>query len=328
MKELKFLRKSNYLIGSQRARRTSILSLTLGIGAISIFFASMTQDVQASDTISNSTQTTNTNANNTKNEDSILMSVWNFFKPKSPQPLTSFRYSYGGNMNGNSHSEVVTVINDETILSISHADWYYEPQKVSEYIIDSNTLKEIDKIYNKYHIKSWNNKKFTDMFVSDGASYSYSFSFGDDESVRFSSQIYPSPYGEKLKEIHNAIDKGLKTGKPIAGLVLPKLSREEIFERRNNPKEEVSFEVTSYRLSKITYNINNNTSNEITIPKDYTSKLLLGDTVIHEEKASRSRDYTISQKSSIEKTIKLDKFLEPGIYKLEVDSYSTEFEIK
>lgn len=304
--------------------KARVLALAFGIGTM--FFVNLIQEVQANDSISDTSQTTNT-TNNTNNEDSLLMSIWNIFKPKPSQPLTNFRYSYGGNMNGNSHSEVVTVINGETILSISHANWYYEPQKVSEYIVDS-TLKEIDDICQKYKMKSWENKKFSDIFVSDGESYSYSFSFGEDESFYFSSQIFPSPYREQLKEIHNVIDKGLKAGRPIPGIVLPKLSEEEIFERRNNPKDEVTFEVTGYRLSKITYNINNNTSNEITIPKDYTTKLLLGDTVIHEEKASRSRDYTISQKSNIEKTIKLDKFLELGIYKLEVDSYSTEFEIK
>lgn len=55
-------------------------------------------------------------------------------------------------------------------------------------------------------MQNWNNKKFSVMFVVDGASYSYSFKFEDNTSVSFSSQVYPVSYSEKLSEINKMIE--------------------------------------------------------------------------------------------------------------------------
>ena len=48
--------------------------------------------------------------------------------------------------------------------------------------------------------------KFTRIFVADGASTSYDFRFDDGKNVRFSSQLYPDIYRNKLKRIDEVIN--------------------------------------------------------------------------------------------------------------------------
>lgn len=64
-------------------------------------------------------------------------------------------------------------------------------------------LDDIEQIVRKYKMNFWNKRKFTNMFISDGESTSYTFSF-DKTRIYFSSQFYPAMYGMKLQRCSRA----------------------------------------------------------------------------------------------------------------------------
>ena len=128
------------------------------------------------------------------------------FKPSiRNQHLNKYQYSSGGGMDGGFHVESVTRYDSgHAIVMIKQAQWYYQDPVVEEYLVDDAILDEIETVVRKYRMNRWDNKKFTNMFVCDGASYSYSFSF-DESYIHFSSQIYPVKYSKKLRQIDEII---------------------------------------------------------------------------------------------------------------------------
>lgn len=122
------------------------------------------------------------------------------------QKLNEYQYYTGGGMTGGYYREVIKRCGDTAVISIERADFHNEDPIMSEYVVNVSLLDEIEKIVVKHRMNHWNNKKFTNMFVSDGESKGYSFTF-EESSIRFSSQIYPPIISEKLQEIDVVIKK-------------------------------------------------------------------------------------------------------------------------
>lgn len=122
--------------------------------------------------------------------------------------LSEYSYSVGGGMEGGG-SRITVKVYDETraVVSRESQEWHGAKPEVDEYLVDISILDDIEAVFDKYNMKKWHKKTFTDMFVSDGESYSYSFRFEGRNSVYFSSQIYPPEYSEKLREFDEIIKK-------------------------------------------------------------------------------------------------------------------------
>lgn len=122
------------------------------------------------------------------------------------QKLNSYSRSVGGGMTGGYYRESVKRNGAQAVISTVEASFHNEEPVKCEYVVDATILDEIEDLVRKYRINFWNRKKFTNMFISDGESESFSFEF-DKNGINFSSQIYPEKYGAKLKEIKEIVKK-------------------------------------------------------------------------------------------------------------------------
>lgn len=267
--------------------------------------------------------------NSTADNTMADLSISNFFMLFSNKyhDLQVYSYSSGGNMNGNSYVETISKINSQYILSISSAEWYFQPPKVTEYIVDKAILNDIEKVFSKHHMERWKNKKFTDMFIADGETKSYSFDFPE-ESISFSSQIFPTKYRTKLSEIDDVIKKYIKQENKLPGLALPNLNDNDVYKYYREYNDNIELLPISYSRGYLKYIIKNGTDKEISLKGDFILRITKDDQVIFEKKELTKYTSSISPKSSYDSSIKLKDWLQPGFYKLEVNSYSCNFEIK
>ncbi len=107
-------------------------------------------------------------------------------------------------MTGGYYCEMVKRDGDKAVIRTEKTDFHNEEPVKREYIVDAAILEELEAVIRKHRMNYWNRKKFTNMFISDGESKSFSFEF-DNNSIRFSSQIYPAKYGDKLEELKKIV---------------------------------------------------------------------------------------------------------------------------
>ena len=239
--------------------------------------------------------------------------------------LISYVYSCGGGMNGGGNSTEISIIGDDVILTYSEKEWWYDDNDITEYKLDKTVLADIESVFRKYKMQNWNNKKFSAMFVDDGASYGYSFKFEDKTSVSFSSQVYPMSYGKKLAKLDKVIEQYKEQGTLEPGLVTSKKTDEELAGKNNPDNGLVEIEVYEYSKDRISFRILNGTDDAVAV--DNSVKLVRngnGEMLYNE-----SDEYSIevNAKSANEEYI-ISGRLEEGIYTLYVGDYSAEFVIK
>lgn len=240
------------------------------------------------------------------------------------QKLRSYGYSSGGDMNGSRHMiDVREESEGVVILGFSDSDWHGEDPRVSEYVVSADILDEIDQIVRKYKMYKWNNKEFTDVFVCDGASYSYRFGYTND-SIGFSSQMYPSPYGERLDEIDEVIKKYRGLGTLLPSLVRQPGGQEFINYHPEDGKLELT--IYSYYENYLNYRISNGTDTNF----DFSRSVSIvnrdtGKTVYESE--SKYSDY-VSAHYAEEYGFGLDTRLEEGNYTLSLGGLTCDFEIR
>ncbi len=240
----------------------------------------------------------------------------------SKQELLSYQYSSGGDMNGGHYSQKLTKIDDNTaLMTISQSEWHYQDNQISEYLLDGKVLEEIKDIFLKNAMYKWENRNFSNIFVADGASYSYSFNFNED-SIHFSSQIYSQRYARKLNKIDDIINK-YQTEEKLPGLVIKEKSDEEIYASQNPQDNLIHIEVYEYSQNRIYYRIANGTDEEIALDDMLT---------IYNDKdeiiVQNNKDYQLSPHSINDDYLKLNIRLTSGNYHLIYGEYNTEFEIK
>ena len=238
------------------------------------------------------------------------------------QHLNKYSYSSGGGMTGGYHSETVKRYDGQALIKIESAQWYAQDPAVSEYLTDAAVLDELESVVRKHKMNFWNDKKFTNMFVYDGESQSYSFYF-DDEDISFSSQIYPMRYRKKLAELDRVVDKYIETGEKLPGLVIPETDEEEHYLL---PEGELVIYVCSYSENSLRLRVLNGTDEEIEIPDMY--QLINADTgaVLLEEKTPY--DCIFSENSIDEMNIGLKERLDAGNYMIIFGDLEIPFEIR
>lgn len=258
----------------------------------------------------------------------VMFLLTSFAGGKKMCKMKEYSYSSGGDMRGSHYSEIVKRLDDNhALISFSRANWYADDPKVSEYIADAKILIDLGEIFSEYNMQRWHNKKFTNEFVCDGASASYRFRFEDEDDVYFSSQIYPSSYREKLAEFDKVIKKYVEQSEKLPCLKRPVLSDEEKHKLIYPKDSLVRLEVYKYGNMELNYRVCNGTSEDV----GFEEKIKLFDVangkIIKEHLPAYAFKNTVSPNRREEQVLYLDSLLDVGIYRLEVDKYSCEFEI-
>ena len=238
--------------------------------------------------------------------------------------LVSFCYSTGGGMRGEGSSVEVTVIGDKVYITEAASEYWYQDATVTEYVADPGICDEIAEVFRKYNMSLWNNKKFTNIFVNDGANHTYSFDFSDNTRVNFTSQVYPEKYRTKLAEIHDIIKKYEATATIEPGLVTDLQTSEQQIYKSHPDNGTVELEVFGYRKTILSYRIMNGTNAKVTIAGDIKLTAASGEVVC--EQSSRF-DSTAYPNSSDEFTLTLSGRLAAGKYTLSVGELSAEFNV-
>ncbi len=239
--------------------------------------------------------------------------------------LVSYVYSSSGGMSGGGNFTEISIINDEVILTYSDKEWWYDDYDVVEYKLDKSVLADIESVFTKYNMQKWNGRKFTDMFVADGPSYSYSFKFEDGTRVSFSSQVYPKSYGDKLAEIDKVIEQYRERGTLESGLVTEEKTDEEMVGKNEPHNGLVEVEVYEYSKDRIHFRILNGTENDVEVSNSVKLVRNSDGEILYNESSEYSIE--VSAASSNEESI-LSGRLEEGIYTIYVGDYSAEFEIR
>ena len=240
--------------------------------------------------------------------------------------LVSYQNSSGGDMNGGRHSTLISIVDGEVILTDSGKSWWYEDEKIAEYRLDPAVLSEIERIFRKYNMQTWDHKKFTDMFVADGASYSYTFGFENNSWISFSSQIYPTPYARKLSEIIQVVEDYREKGTPEPGLVTKERTPEEQAQKNKPDNGRVEIEVYAYYTDRLVFRILNGTDESMSISDTVKLVQNSNDEVLYDMSSEYPID--VSAASAEEESICLPGRLKEGMYTLYVGDYSAEFEIR
>lgn len=260
--------------------------------------------------------------------------------------LVSYVYSSGGGMNGGGHSTEIGIIDGEVILTYSDTEWWYDDAHVTEYKLDKSVLSDIERVFRKYKMQHWNHKKFSDMFVADGPSYSYFFQFQDIQEnqdiqkinvnktnktikgstwVSFSSQVYPVSYSRKLAEIDKVIEQYKERATLEPGLVTREKTDEELAGKNRPDNGLIEVEVYEYSRNRIYFRILNGTDEGVAVSKSVKLVRNSDGEVLYNESGEDSIE--VNAISANEKSF-LSGRLEEGIYTIYVGEYSTEFQIR
>lgn len=255
------------------------------------------------------------------------MRLFGEFAGIEKEKLTGYKYSRSGDMQGSSYSESVQEYSEDSALfTIMQRKWHSYDGTVKEYLVDKEILNELKAVFVKYHMEKWDNKKFTDRFIADGASDSYRFEF-ETNHVSFSSQYYPEKYSSKLKELDEILNKHLENATLLPGLLIHDSIKESDYTLPydlNNGK--IVLSVYSYHQKYLYYRLANGTDEE----KKIESVIRLyrdGESVPIYEKSSEHK-ISLSAHRLYENSVKLNKLLAPGKYRFEAFGYETEFEIQ
>ena len=239
--------------------------------------------------------------------------------------LISYVYSSGGGMTGGGNSTKISMIDGEVILTYSNAEWWYDDNDITEYKLDKAVLTDIESVFRQYKMQNWNGKKFTNMFVADGPSYSYSFRFEDNTGVFFSSQVYPASYSKKLAEIDKVIEQYQARGTLEPGLVTKEKTDEELAGKNNPDNGLVEIEVYEYSKDRICFRILNGTNEDVAVSNSVKLVRNSDGEMLYNE----SSEYSIEvNATSANEEYLLSGRLEEGIYTIYVGDYSAEFEIR
>ena len=255
------------------------------------------------------------------------MRLFGEFAGIEKEKLTGYKYSRSGDMQGSSYSESVQEYSEDSALfTIMQRKWHSDDGTVKEYLVDKEILNELKAVFVKYHMEKWDNKKFTDRFIADGASDSYRFEF-ETNHVSFSSQYYPEKYSSKLKELDEILNKHLENATLLPGLLIHDSIKESDYTLPydlNNGK--IVLSVYSYHQKYLYYRLANGTDEE----KKIESVIRLyrdGESVPIYEKSSEHK-ISLSAHRLYENSVKLNKLLAPGKYRFEAFGYETELEIQ
>lgn len=241
------------------------------------------------------------------------------------QNLVLYEESVSGDMVGSKRSVRVHIIGEEAFISFANSGAWYEDSTVTEYKVDRKILEDINTTFRKHKMQFWDGKKFTKLFVADGASTSYRFEFDGNESVRFSSQIYPPVYRTKLKEISDIVSEYRKSGELMPGLLVKEKTPEEKRSERNPDNGKTEIGIYEYYGNVLSFRIKNGTEKDVLVERNI--RIIRNSDGKCEAEKNWPGSETVYSKKSAEMSVELTERLTEGRYTLYVGEYSEEFEI-
>lgn len=245
---------------------------------------------------------------------------------KKYENLEKYRCSTSGDMRGSSSSKYVRRMNGgQALLGFTSKDWYAGDNTVREYLVSDTILMELEEVFRSEGMKRWENKKFTDTFIADGASTRYSFDF-EKESISFSSQYYPPVYQNKLNKLDEIIKKYAEGAALLPGLVVTPKSEEEAVAVRH-PKDGLTrLEVYEYSENYLHYRYLNGTDEKLKLPADLRLEKADTGEKIYEQNLSYASTWYAH--SANEDGFGLDERLDAGTYRLIAGDMVCEFEVR
>ncbi len=239
------------------------------------------------------------------------------------QKLNRYVKSSGGDMTGGYESVTIKRMDDQYALyTVEKAEWHFQDPEVREYYIDVKVLDDIRNVVVDNKINNWNRKKFTNMFISDGASYSYNFSF-DESTVSFSSQYYPDKYSKKLELIDAAVEPYTQAMVKLPGLVVPGIGGDDKY---IPAKEAVGIYACRYSGNQLCYKVVNDTDSEVEYSYQPVIRRLTDDVVLY--RADEQNDSAVYAHSDDIQSFTLKERLTAGTYELNIGDYSCTFTIE
>ena len=124
----------------------------------------------------------------------VIVIVMTKLNKKEISNLKSLRltYSTGYHMNAFVIYEI-ELRDGKYIASVKPTDLSEEEAK--EYELSKDTIKEIERVLNKYNVTSWDGFSKSDRYVLDGDSFSFSVKYGEDKSISASGyMMWPNNY--------------------------------------------------------------------------------------------------------------------------------------
>lgn len=141
----------------------------------------------------------------------LMVGLWKKNKWEN-QELEKYSTVTAGDMRGSAHRIELSKDEDgKALLVFSDTEEHGQEPVVKAYLVDGRILEEIKEVFIDEGMYGWDGRKFSGIFIADGANTSYSFIFADDD-VSFSSQIYPEKYRKKLDRLDAVIEKYRATG--------------------------------------------------------------------------------------------------------------------
>jgi len=141
----------------------------------------------------------------------LMVGLWKKNKWEN-QELEKYSTVTAGDMRGSAHRIELSKEEDgKALLVYSDTEEHGQEPVVKTYLVDGRILEEIKEVFIDEGMYGWDGRKFSGIFIADGANTSYSFIFADDD-VSFSSQIYPEKYRKKLDRLDAVIEKYRETG--------------------------------------------------------------------------------------------------------------------
>ncbi|MDD5923761.1 MAG: hypothetical protein PUC88_03100 [Clostridia bacterium] len=239
------------------------------------------------------------------------------------QHLNKYCYSSSGGMSGGYYSKTIKRYDDaHALISIEKVEWHSQDPEVNEYLVDVSIMDELEEIIRKYRMNFWNRKKFSNMFIADGESIGYSFTF-DKDYIDLSSQYYPARYSDKLHKFDEIIEKYLNDAKKLPGLVNTRKDSDISYELAEG---ELELYVYSYSSDYLGIRILNGKDEQIEISHSY--KLINTDKNKAIDENDDKYTMTIYPKSQDEVNFSLKERLEAGNYKLVLGEIEIPFEIR
>lgn len=243
-------------------------------------------------------------------------------------PLLEVSFTSGGDMQGSFHGmSVKRTDNNSALVCYEDASWHNEAVEVKEYIVPAALLEDIKTIFNSKKLARCEKASTSKFQVLDGATSSYRFYF-DSKRIYFSStQNLSRENYAALKEIKKCVAAACEKGQRLPGLVLEKNQEGYKPFRRAYVKDAMAIGVVGYKNKSLIISVGNDLDEDKSVAlKTRLTEFNKPDTIVAENLTDRT--VTVDKHSDYEFTWELTKRLEPGKYRLALDGYSADFEIR
>lgn len=257
-----------------------------------------------------------------------LFFIFRELNAKKHGALNSYTWSFGGDMVGSYRYRRIEKVDEErAMVHCLQAAQHNQDPETAEYYVPISVLQEVERLYDQYKIYRFPFLPESHVKVLDAGSDSYSFSFASGRDADFSDRKIISESGcSHLQEIDNVILNAIRDAEPLLGLVPDRSAEDRIPEI---PRNTVTLTVYEYFRGLLYFRIANGFDKNLELPM-HVSLYRLGEDGSTEMlyDAAYTSPRTVYADNIQEEVLGQSISLAAGQYRLTVDDYETEFEIR